>query len=184
MSLWNYAIYGYYNSSVNSIEWKQKGEPWSNIRIGNTNRTIGDIGCLVTSIAILIKKSGVSTNGIKPFNPGTFVTALNNIYGFDSYGCLRYDPISKLIPQFKYTGRVILNGKSKNDKLSEIKKYYSFGYYIAIKVIDTNYSQHLVAVDYIEGDNILMSDPGSKAINLWQEYDWENTTQFVYFKIN
>lgn len=181
-SLWNYAIYGNYNSSGNSVGWKQKGESWSNIRIGNTNRTIGDIGCLVTSIAILIQKSGVSTNGIKPFNPGTFVIALNNVYGFDSYGCLKYAPISNLIPQFKYAGRVNLNGKSKIDKLNEIKKYHSSGYYLAIKVIDTSDSQHWVALDDINGDTILMSDPGSKSTNMWKYYNWNNTTQFVYFK--
>lgn len=181
-SLWNYAIYGNYSSSGKSENWKQYGESWSSIRLGNSNHTIGSAGCLVTSISILIKKSGVSTNGISPFNPGTFVVALNNAYGFDSNGCLKYAPISTLIPSFKYVGRVDLNGKSRVDKLNEIKRYYSSGYYLAIKVIDTNTSQHWVALDEIKSDTIIMSDPGSKATNLWAEYDWNNTTQFVYFK--
>ena len=181
-SLWNYAIYGNYSSSGKSENWKQYGESWSSIRLGNSNHTIKSAGCLVTSIAILIKKSGVSTNGISPFNPGTFVIALNNIYGFDSSGCLKYAPISNLVPHFKYAGRVNLSGKSKIDKLNEIKRYYSSGYYLAIKVIDTDNAQHWVALDEIKGDTILMSDPGSKSTNLWQEYDWNNTTQFVYFK--
>lgn len=181
-SLWNYAIYGNYSSSGKSENWKQYGESWSSIRLGNSNHTISSAGCLVTSISILIKKSGVPTNGISPFNPGTFVVALNNVYGFDSNGCLKYAPISNLIPSFKYVGRVDLSGKSKLDKLNEIKRYYSSGYYLAIKVIDTNTSQHWVALDEIKNDTIIMSDPGSKATNLWTEYDWNNTTQFVYFK--
>ena len=56
--LWNNLIYG--NNYVEWVNWRQKGAPWSNIKIGNTSKSIGDIGCLATSIAILIEKSGVS----------------------------------------------------------------------------------------------------------------------------
>ena len=167
-----------------SENWKQKGESWSNIKIGNTNKTIGDIGCLVTSIAILIKKSGVSTGNIIPFNPGSFVQALNNSYGFDSNGGLLYGPISNLIPSFKYTGRVDISNKSKADKLNEIKRYYGEGYYLAIKVVDTENSQHWVALDEVKNDTVIMSDPGSKKTDMWGQYNWVNTTQFVYFKAN
>lgn len=181
-SLWNYAIYGNYGSSGTAESWKQSGESWSNIRIGNTNRTIGDIGCLVTSISILIKKSGVSTGSVFPFNPGTFVSALNNNYGFDKNGNLLYSPISKLVPNFKYVGRINLSGKSQIEKLKEIKKYYDIGYYIAIKVVDTDTSQHWVALDNIKSNRIIMSDPASKSTDMWKEYNWNSTTQFIYFK--
>lgn len=181
-SLWNGAIYGNYKGGGNAENWKQKGESWSNIKLGNSNKTIGDIGCLVTSISILIKKSGISTYDIKPFNPGTFVTALNNAYAFDNNGCLMYGPISKVIPNFQYAGRVDLSGKGKESKLSEIKRYYDSGYYLAIKVIDTDTSQHWVALDTIKNNNIIMSDPGSNSTDMWKEYNWNNTTQFVYFK--
>ena len=70
-SLWGGVIYGL-NNTGDFINWRQGGQSWSNIRIGNTSSTIGNIGCLVTSIAILIEKSGVNTT-IIPFNPGTFV---------------------------------------------------------------------------------------------------------------
>lgn len=82
-TMWDSAIYGVYGSSGELSTWKQKGREWSNIRIGNTSKTIGDVGCLGTSVSILIKKSGVPTKDIYPFNPGTFVTALNNVYRFD-----------------------------------------------------------------------------------------------------
>ena len=75
-SLWNGVIYGATDSGK-YVHWRQAGQSWSNIKIGNTNSTIGNIGCLVTSIAILIEKSGVPTPNIEPFNPGTFVEALN-----------------------------------------------------------------------------------------------------------
>ena len=27
-----------------------------------------------------------------------------------------------------------------------------------------------------------MLDPGSNAVDMWEQYDWNKTTQFVYFK--
>lgn len=183
LTLWSSAIYGVYGSSGEITEWKQKGKEWSNIRIGSTNATIGDIGCLVTSVAILIEKSEVSTNNIYPFNPGTFVVALNNNYGFDANGNLQYSAISKVVPDFKYQGRIELKDKSKNEKLQEIRKYYESGYYLAAEVMGaTQNSQHWVAVDNVTNNTVLMLDPGSNATDMWSQYDWNKTTQFVYFK--
>ena len=50
-SLWNGVIYGATDSGE-YVNWRQAGQSWSNIKIGNTNSTIGNSGCLVTSIAI------------------------------------------------------------------------------------------------------------------------------------
>lgn len=181
--LWTSAIYGSYSSSGEYTDWKQRGKEWSNIRIGNSDRTIGQVGCLVTSIAILIKKSGVSTSNIVPFNPGTFVTALNNVYAFDGAN-LMYTPISKVVPNFQYGGKVYLTGKTKSEKLYEIKKYSENGYFIAIEVLGaTDTAQHWVALDRVNNNTIIMIDPGSDSIDMWKTYDWNLTTQFVYFKV-
>lgn len=182
-NLWSNVIYGVAGSSGEITEWKQKGMTWSDIKIGTTEATIGDIGCLVTSIAIQIKKSGVATNDIYPFNPGTFVIALNNAYAFDSNGNLSYAPISKVVPDFKYVGRVELKGKTKSEKLYEIRKYYEDGYYLVAEVKGaTLNNQHWVAVDNVTNSTVVMLDPGSNAIDMWSQYDWNNTSQFIYFK--
>ena len=182
LTMWASAIYGVYGSSGEISTWKQKGREWSNIRIGNTSKTIGDVGCLVTSVSILIKKSGVPTKDIYPFNPGTFVTALNNVYGFDGAN-LQYGPISKVVPGFVYQDRVMLKGKTKSEKLALIRRYQESGYYLAAEVAGaTETSQHWVAIDNVVGDKIYMLDPGSEATDMWQQYDWNLTTQFVYFK--
>ena len=181
--LWTSAIYGSYGSSGEYTDWKQRGKEWSNIRIGNSDRTIGQVGCLVTSIAILIKKSGVPTPNIAPFNPGTFVTALNNVYAFDGAN-LMYAPISKVVPNFQYGGKVYLTGKTKSEKLYEIKKYSENGYLMAIEVLGaTDTAQHWVALDRVNNNTIIMIDPGSDSIDMWKTYDWNLTTQFVYFKV-
>ena len=129
--LWNNLIYG--NNYGEWVNWRQKGAPWSNIKIGNTSKSIGDIGCLATSIAILIEKSGVPIP-FQPFNPGTFVETMNKSGGFDKDGNLYYGPISKVVPNFEYVESAELLGKSEQEKFRIINEYYSKGYYITIEV--------------------------------------------------
>ena len=183
-NLWSSVIYGTYGYTGELVDWKQAGKEWSNIKLGTTNSTIGDIGCLVTSIAILIKKSNVPTNDIYPFNPGTFVVSLNNSYGFDENGNLQYSAISKVVPKFVYQDTVNLNGKTKSEKLNELKKYYEMGYYISAEVYGaTPNNQHWVAIDNIDNNTIIMYDPASSDTSMWDKYDWNKTSQFVYFKV-
>ena len=166
-------------ASGDFANWKQKGETWSNIKIGTSGRTIGEIGCNVTSVAMLIAKSGVSTT-ISNFNPGTFVEELNKIGGFD-VGDLKYYPVSKIAPSFQYQNSINVEGMTREQKLNTLKKILDEGntYVIA----EVGESQHWVAVDSISGDSIKMMDPGSKATDMWTEYNWANTSMFVYFKV-
>ncbi len=131
-SLWNAVIYGS-QGDEKYANWRQYGAPWSDIKIGNTKSTISDIGCLVTSVAILIEKSGVPTT-LDPFNPGTFVEALNKKGGFNENGNLQYAAISKVVPNFRYIGKVNLRNKSKEEKFSLIKQYIDMGFFLTIEV--------------------------------------------------
>ena len=129
--MWSHLLYG--SETGDYIYWRQINASWTNIQIGNSGKTISDIGCLVTSVAILIQKSGVN-NTIIPFNPGIFVENLNNNNGFDNNGNLQYAAITKIIRNFQYKGRVTLAGKSKSEKLKLIKTYQEQGYYRAMEV--------------------------------------------------
>lgn len=181
-SLWNGVIYGS-SDSGEYVNWRQAGQSWSNIKIGNTNSTIGNIGCLVTSIAILIEKSGVPTPNIEPFNPGTFVEALNKNGGFDGSGNLQYAPISKVVPNFKYVGNVNLRGKSRSEKLALITQYVNAGYFVTEEVKGaTPGNQHWVAITGVNGNNVTMVDPASNQTDLWSAYEWSKSSQFNYFK--
>lgn len=181
--LWNGVVYGI--DAGEYVSWRQKGATWSNIRIGNTSSTIGNIGCLVTSISILIQKSGVAPANLTPFNPGTFVEALNKNGGFDEHGNLQYGAIKKVVPEFKYMNNISLKGKSRTEKLETISKYYNDGYYLAVEVKGaTEGNQHWVAVIGIDGNNIVMVDPATNHTNMWNAYEWSKTSQFVYFKAN
>lgn len=180
-SLWSGVIYGS-NGSGEYVNWRQGDPSWSNVRIGNTSSTIGRIGCLVTSISILIEKSGVNTT-ISPFNPGTFVEALNKNGGFDGDGNLQYAAVSKAVPGFKYVGNVNLRGKSRSEKLATISQYFSQGYYLTAEVKGaTQGSQHWVAITGVDSVNVMMVDPASDQTIMWNAYEVGKTTQFNYFK--
>lgn len=182
-SLWGGVIYGS-NGSGEYVNWRQGDATWSNVRIGNTNSTIGRIGCLVTSIAILIEKSGVNTT-ISPFNPGTFVEALNKNGGFDGNGNLQYVAVNKAVPGFSYAGHVDLKGKSRSEKLALISQYFSQGYYITAEVKGaTPGNQHWVAVTGVDSINVMMVDPASSQTIMWNAYEVSKTSQFNYFKTN
>ena len=182
-SLWNGVIYGL-NDSGEYVNWRQGDSTWSNIKIGNTNSTIGQIGCLVTSIAILIEKSGINTT-ISPFNPGTFVEALNKNNGFDSDGNLQYAAVSKAVPGFSYAGNVNLRGKSRSEKIALITQYFNQGYFITAEVKGaTQGNQHWVAITGVDSVNVMMVDPGSNHNIMWNAYEMGKTSQFNYFKVN
>ena len=181
-SLWNGVIYGGTDSGE-YVNWRQMGQSWSNIKIGNTNSTLGQIGCLVTSISILIEKSGCNAT-ITPFNPGTFLEALNKNGGFDSSGNLQYAAVSKAVPNFSYAGNVNLRGKSRTEKLALITQYFNQGYYLTIEVKGaTPGNQHWVAITGINGNNVVIVDPARDGTDLWSSYEWNKSSQFNYFKV-
>ena len=182
-SLWNGAIYGSVDSGE-YVTWRQMGQSWSNIKIGNTNSKLGQIGCLVTSISILIEKSGCNST-ITPFNPGTFLEALNANNAFDSNGNLQYAGVTRAVPNFKYAGNVNLRGKSRTEKLALITQYFNQGYYLTIEVKGaTPGNQHWVAITGINGNNVVMVDPARDGTDLWSSYEWSKSSQFNYFVAN
>lgn len=182
-SLWNGAIYGSVDSGE-YVTWRQMGQSWSNIKIGNTNSTLGQIGCLVTSISILIEKSGCNST-ITPFNPGTFLEALNANNAFDSNGNLQYAGVTRAVPNFKYVGNVNLRGKSRTEKLALITQYFNQGYYLTIEVKGaTPGNQHWVAITGINGNNVVIVDPARDGTDLWSSYEWSKSSQFNYFVAN
>ncbi len=161
--------------------WKQYDPAWATVNIGNSGKTIKNIGCTVTSVSMLIAKSGVPTN-IENFNPGTFVQALNNNNGFTSGGALYWSTVSKIIPNFEYQGQKSVAGKSRAEKLQQLNELLNNGYFVTAEV-KGNTGQHWVAVDNISGENINMFDPASTSTDMWSQYNWANTSTYAYFKV-
>lgn len=162
--------------------WKQIEGSWITIPLGNSNETIRSAGCLATSIAILIAKSGVPTNVEGEFNPGTFVKAMSANGGFTNTGILQYAPIQKVAPNFRYVNQINISDYSKEGKLNKLKELLDAGYYVTAEVMGKE-GQHWVAIDSISGDKIIMMDPASHATELWAQYKWKNTSRYTYFVV-
>lgn len=169
-------------ASGDYVNWKQYEGPWININLGNSGRTIKQIGCLVTSVSMQIARSGVQTN-ISNFNPGTFVEYLNSHGGFESGGLYVWSAATSVAPSFKFVGSVSLSGLSQTQKLSKIKEITSQSGVYAVVEVKGNTGQHWVAIDRVEGDNIYMMDPASTETNMWSKYPWYNTSQINYYKV-
>lgn len=164
--------------------WKQYEGDWASVGIGNSGKTIKQIGCLVTSLAIQIAKSGVQTN-VTNFNPGTFVSYLNNQNAFSDGGALlSYDSVESVAPSFKYQGYTDVGSLGREEKLNTIKSIVSQSGVYAIAEVKGSTGQHWVAIDSVNGDTINMMDPGSTNTDMWGTYDWYNTSRIVYYKVS
>ena len=168
-------------STGDFINWKQCGSPWSGVRMGNSGSNICGIGCLVTSVSMLIAKSGVQTT-VPNFNPGSFVEYLNRNGGFADGGNFIWASTSGIAPGLKYQGKIGLSGLGQKDKFNRIKQAVDSGAYLACEV-KGNTGQHWVAVDSVQGNQIVMLDPGSRSNNMWQEYNWANTSECATYRL-
>ena len=163
--------------------WKQCGMSWSITPMGNSGRTLCNIGCLVTSVSMQIAKSGVPTN-ISNFNPGTFVEFLNKNGGFISGGNFVWAGATKAAPSFVYQGSVSVLGMTKQQKLDKLKSLVSQQGVYVVAEVKGNTGQHWVAIDGINGDTINMLDPSSSSNDMWGYYNWANTSTFAYYRVN
>ncbi len=162
--------------------WKQYEGPWINVPMGNSGKTIKQIGCLATSVSMLIAKSGLPTNIQGDFNPGTFVEFLNKNGGFVSGGNFVWGAATKACPGFIYQGQVNIHSYSKQQKFNKIKEMLNAGYYVVAEV-KGNTGQHWVAIDAVQGETVIMMDPGSSSTDLWGQYNWRNTSTLAWYKV-
>lgn len=163
--------------------WKQYEGPWTSVTLGTSGKTIKQIGCLVTSVAIQIARSGVETN-IADFNPGTFVQKLNKVGGFVSGGNFYWPSTKNIAPSFIFQDRIDVSGFSKEQKLNKIKELTSQKDIYVVAEVKGSTGQHWVAIDSVNGDKVTMMDPGSKSTDLWGQYNWANTSTLGYFKVS
>lgn len=163
--------------------WKQYEGSWINTPMGTSGKNIRQIGCLVTSISIQIARSGVKTNITGEFNPGSFVEYLNNHNGFVSGGNFVWAAATDAAPDFKYQDAIYVSGWSRDQKLAKLKDLTSQKGVYVVAEVKGNTGQHWVAIDSVQGDTVKMFDPGSASTDLWSEYNWANTSEFVYYKV-
>mgnify|MGYP004465175843 CR=1 FL=1 len=166
----------YNGGSTNSgtfTSWKQYDSQWSNVRLGN--KTVGAIGCAMTSVAIQIMRSG-SPLSIEEFNPGTFAQALTKAGGFDAAGNITWSAVERIAPNFKFVDRV-----NHRPSLQELNNLVSQGYYV---ILNVKYGRHWIAIDSVDVANnkIYMFDPGSPGTEVGETYGLNSIQRYVYYR--
>ncbi|MEG2321914.1 MAG: SpoIID/LytB domain-containing protein [Bacilli bacterium] len=160
-------------------QWKQGNSPWSSIIMGTSNSTIGQIGCLATSVAMQIARSGVNIP-YKDFNPGVFVQELSKIGGLYG-GNLSWSLVGQVVPNFNFIEKNSLP-TNNYEKLKKIKEKIDEGCYMVIQVKD-GWGEHWVAVDYVDESGIYMMDPASSSTSTWNRYKSQDTVTYACFKV-
>ena len=166
-------------SSLPFTSWRQGDPEWSSILLGNSSDSnMGRIGCLVTSFAITIAKSGVPTVLGDSFNPGTFVTLLKSNNGFVDGGRLNYYSISAAVPGYSW-------GNTEDGyNINRIKSLINDGYSVIISVPSRGVAWgHYVAIDRIENDQVYILDPATGAGPQLLNQVYSGVSGIVYFKL-
>ncbi|MDR1734266.1 MAG: hypothetical protein LBR73_05245 [Oscillospiraceae bacterium] len=163
-------------SALPYTEWKQSDPAWSSVKL--SSRTIKSVGCLATSIAMLLEHSCVVT--AEDFDPGVFVKTLRKAGGFDSNNNLLWDTITKCYPDFEVVDAWTQLSGSQAEKTKQIMKYLEEGYYIAANVRSGG---HWVAVHSADNDAIIMMDPASEETQLFTKYKADGVTRLALLRV-
>lgn len=150
--------------------WKQFDEKWGSLSLGGSS-SVAKSGCLVTSMAMQIARSGTKIgtlpSGYSEFNPGAFVTVLNDNNGFESGGNYDWGGFKTIAPNWEIVGFESLDVSNNSQLASAISSELSSGYgdgnyqkFLLLKIHHSASSQHWVAVNGVENGVITIIDPG------------------------
>ena len=164
------------NNSVGN--WKQYEGSWKDIQVGNGG-PMSEIGCLVTSAAIQMARSGTRISnlpsGYNSFDPGALVTALNNNNGFAG-AALSWNKLNVVANNWKYVGQksvTISDNATLAKTISEELKTAAEGKYQKFLILYISHdgsSEHWVAVNGVENNTVKIFDPGARGTTLDENY--------------
>ena len=166
------AIYGYDvtdaiinptggGSNANDPQWKQYDSKWGN-NVMQT-QTIKQVGCLMTSVSILLKMTGLTDSN---FNPAVMNSYLKSHGGYVNGNNFVWASTNGYVSGWKHVGSATLSG-TNSTKMSKIKNYIQNGYYVTVCVKNGG---HWVAVTGYDDNDITMSDPASNSTGLFGKY--------------
>lgn len=156
--------------------WKQTDPRWASVPLGNS--TIGDVGCLITSMAIQLSRSGTNINlptGVSEFNPGVFVQYNPSMIGYgDCSACYNGTTpwIQSMAPGFVGAGKTGNICGTQQEKVNKISEYINQGYYLVTRVKYAPHGEHWVAIIGTSGNEVQIADPG-----------WPTTELFSYYGV-
>ena len=159
-------------SNRNDPNWKQFDPKWKDNLMGS--KTIGQVGCAMTSVSILLRMTGLTQSHFSPAVLNTYLRTHNGYTGNSIY----WSAMNNYVDSWKYVDGGTLTG-SDNNKIKTIKKLLDEGYYLVISVKNNG---HWVAATGYSGKEILMSDPGkSTATKLFATYGGKTITRYIRY---
>lgn len=175
-------------SSGDFAGWKQYDSQWGSLAVGDGG-TMSSIGCLVTSVAIQMARSGTQiTNVDGGFNPGSFVKVLNNNGGFVSGGNYTWSGHSGIAPNWQFAGKGSANTSNTADLAKKLSAELSDGAeggkyqkFIVLFTSSNKYPGHWVAVDSVSGDNVTIFDPAESGTTLDENYSSWHVGEYGIF---
>lgn len=162
--------------------WRQFDAKWGGIPLGNSDVSLKRAGCLVTSISMQIARSGTKIgslpSGYSEFDPGAFVTSLNEHDGFAGGGNYAWTGFQTIAPNWGIGDFISLN-ESSNMKLAEaVSRELSSGFgaeqyqkFLVLQIHHSSSSQHWVAVNGVENGMVTIFDPAKDGTTLDDNYN-------------
>ena len=147
---------------------------------------MSQIGCLVTSSAIQIARSGTKITKLpkkySSFDPGALVTALNKNDGFAGES-LKWNKLNVVASNWKYDGQVHFKARDNKTLASKVAaelKTPAKGKYQKFLILELGYEkskgtgdhsdEHWVAVNEVKNGEVQIFDPGASGVTLDDNY--------------
>ena len=151
-------------------DWKQYDPRWASAVL--TNKTMRQVGCLATAVAMLAVRGGLRGEG--DFDPGVFAAAMRQAGGFDADNDLLWEVLPKAVPGLTaHSVWESLEG-TQAEKTARLKAWLDQGYQVAVAVRGGG---HWVALRAVSGGRAVMMNPGGPATDLFGTYPATGVTR-------
>ena len=121
----------------------QRDERWANMTIGRSSEIVKDVGCLITSVAMILKSKGVDVTPA-------------SIAGNSSYF---WDPTAFFINSTSLPGGHTRNRNNIGTNLDSIRQYLDSGQPVLTYLSAGSYGMHFVVLKKNDGNDFIMFDP-------------------------
>lgn len=149
--------------------WRQMDSRWADYRMGSSSdSTVGDYGCLVFAMSMIIKMSGAKGDSFQPMDLVKYTQSVGGFSsggGYNNYANVANYTNNKVVQIGSY-GNVgesirttVLSGKT--DIISQIKALTDAGYYIILHVANKRHggaAHHFIMCMGYDDEGILVSD--------------------------
>lgn len=137
------------------IRFSQNDPRWKNEKLGTSQTTIKDYGCLVCCVAMACQAKGYSET------PATINAKFKAVGGFEQGNLINLWKIGNAVPGMRYVYH--LDCKNIAAPVAEINQFLAQGFVVAALVdydpIKTGIQPHFVILERQAGDDYLILDP-------------------------